>query len=111
MAVILWAAAAMVPEREQVVFDLVWGAAGPRSRRAMRIAGNLLVGGLSAAALPACWDYVWFMRREATPVLGLPFVAVFMPFVLLLGALVLRCAWAVRQALRGQGLGDAGLPG
>ena len=53
MAVILWAAAALVSERAQVVFDLVWSAAGPRSRRAMRIAGNLLIGGLSAAVLLA----------------------------------------------------------
>ena len=108
--VILWAAAAIVPAREHVVFDLVWNLAGPRSRQAMRIAGNLMVGGLAAWALPGCWDYVHFMRREGTPVLGIPFMWVFMPFVLLLAALVVRCGWAVVQTLRGQGLEDAGLP-
>ena len=65
--VILWTAAAVVPEREHVVFDLLWNLAGPRTRLAMRLAGNLLVGGLAACALPASWDYVHFMRREGSP--------------------------------------------
>ena len=31
--------------------------------------------------MPGCWDYVKFMGREGTPVLGLPFSWVFAPFV------------------------------
>ena len=108
--VILWAAAAIVPEKEHVVFDLVWNACGTGARKAMRIAGNLLVGGLAAWALPACWDYVHFMAREGTPVLGLSFQWVFMPFVALLVALVIRCARAIWRALHGLDLQDAGLP-
>jgi TRAP-type C4-dicarboxylate transport system permease small subunit len=100
--VILWAAAFVVPEREHVAFDLAWNAAGPRTRRAMRIMGQLLLGGLALWALPGCWDYVRFMAREGTPVLGVPFSAVFLPFVLLLVALVIRSGWAVRQALRAE---------
>ena len=102
--IILWACAAMVPEREHVVFDLVWNSAGRRARMAMRIAGNLLIGGLAAAALPASWDYVRFMAREGTPVLDLPFMWVFLPFVFLMASLVLRCAWAIWNAIRGIGL-------
>ncbi len=52
--------------------------------------------------MPGCWDYVRFMAREGTPVLGVPFSAVFLPFVLLLSALVGRSGWAVWQALRGE---------
>ena len=100
--VILWAAAFVVAEREHVAFDLVWNAAGPRARRAMRIIGHLMIGGLAAWALPACWDYVRFMAREGTPVLGVPFMIVFLPFVLLLAALVVRNAWAVWLAVRGK---------
>ena len=108
--VILWAAAFIVPEREHVMFDLVWNAVGARARQAMRVVGHLMIGGLAAWALPACWDYVHFMRREGTPVLGLPFMWVFLPFVMLLAALVVRSAWGLWRALRGQGLEDAGLP-
>ena len=102
--VILWASAFMVAEREHVVFDLVWNSVGPQVRRAMRIAGHLMIGSLAAIALPGSWDYVRFMAREGTPVLGLSFQWVFLPFVLLLLALVVRSAWGIWDAWRGRGL-------
>jgi TRAP-type C4-dicarboxylate transport system permease small subunit len=100
--VILWATATMVPQREHVAFDLIWDNVGTGARRAMQITGNLLVGALALVALPASWDYVRFMAREGTPVLGIPLFWVYLPFVFMLLALVLRCGFAVRQALRVQ---------
>ncbi len=102
--VILWATATMVPQREHVAFDLIWNSVGTGARRAMQITGNLLVGTLALVALPASWDYVRFMAREGTPVLDVPLFWVYVPFVLMLLALVLRCGFAVWQALRRQGL-------
>ena len=102
--VILWACAFMVPEREHVVFDLVWNSVPVPVRRIMKIVGNLMLGGLALVALPASWDYVHFMNREKTPVLDISFMWVFLPFVLLLLALVARSAWGIWNALRGQGL-------
>ncbi|MGI8931265.1 MAG: TRAP transporter small permease [Sphingomicrobium sp.] len=102
--VILWAAAFVVPEHEQVVFDLVWNSVNRRARQVMRIAGNLLIGGLALCGIPASWDYVHFMAREGTPVLGVSFMWVFLPFVLLLAALVVRSTWAIWNAIRGVGL-------
>jgi len=108
--VILWSAAFVVPEREHVMFDLVWSAVGRRARQTMRVLGHALIGGLAAWALPASWDYVRFMGREGTPVLGVSFQWVFLPFALLLAALVARSAWGIVRALRGLDLEDAGLP-
>ena len=102
--VILWAAAFMVPEREHVVFDLVWNSVSTPVRRVMKIVGNLMIGGLALVAIPASWDYVHFMAREGTPVLGVSFQWVFMPFMFLLIALVLRSAWGIWEALQGKGL-------
>jgi len=102
--VILWASALIVPAREHVAFDLVWQAVGRRARQLMLIAGNGLIGGLALAGLPASWDYVRFMAREGTPVLGIPLMWVYLPFVLLMAALVVRCAWAVVRAARGYDL-------
>lgn len=90
--VILWSAALIVPEREHVAFDLVWNLAGARARKVMRVLGLLAVGGLAAWALPANVDFAHFMAREGSPVLGLPLVWLFVPFVLLLAALVVRAA-------------------
>jgi TRAP-type C4-dicarboxylate transport system permease small subunit len=102
--VILWAAAVVVPEREHVVFDLVWNSVGRRTRQLMRILGNLLIGGLALVALPANWDYVKFMAREGSPVLEIPLMWVYLPFILLLLALVVRSTWAIWQTFRGHGL-------
>ncbi len=108
--VILWAAAFIVPEREHVMFDLVWNTVGARTRKAMRLLGHAMIGGLCAWALPASWDYVHFMRREGTPVLGVPFMWVFLPFVLLLAALVVRSGIGIWRAWHGLDLEDAGIP-
>ncbi len=102
--VILWAAAFVVPEREHVVFDLIWNSVNRRTRQVMQIVGNLLIGGLAMCGIPATWDYVHFMAREGTPVLNISFEWVFFPFVLLLMALVVRSALAIWNALRGVGL-------
>ncbi len=107
--VILWAAAFMVKTREHVMFDLLYHAVGPRTQRAMQITGALLIGVLAAWALPGSWDYVRFMAREGTPVLGLPFSWVYLPFVALLVAIVLRSAWQLWSLLRGAPLEEAGL--
>lgn len=106
---ILWASAFVVAEREQVVFDLLWNWGGTRLRRAMRIAGNLLLGGLALAGIPGSWDYVHFMAREGTPVLGLSFQWVFLPLVLLLLSIVVRSAVNIVQSIRGQGLEAPGI--
>ncbi|MBK6387441.1 MAG: TRAP transporter small permease [Rhodoferax sp.] len=102
--VILWAAATVVPEREHVVFDLLWNSVGWRTRQVMKIAGNLLIGGLALVGLPASWDYVHFMAREGSPVLNISFMWVYLPFVLLMAALVVRSVWGIWSAVRGVGL-------
>jgi len=102
--VILWAAALMVPEHEHVAFDLLWNAVGPRGQRIMYVLGHLILGGLALVGLPATWDYVHFMAREGTPVLNVPLMVVYLPFALLMLALVVRSCWAVWCALRGDEL-------
>ena len=97
---ILWAAAFMVPSREHVVFDLVYNTMGQRTRRVMLLLGSAMIAGLAAWALPGSWDYVRFMAREGTPVLGLPFMWVYIPFVLLLVALVVINVWHCWRLLR-----------
>jgi TRAP-type transport system small permease protein len=101
---ILWASAFMVPARQHVVFDLLYNAMPQGTRRGMLLLGSVLLAGLAAWALPASWDYVRFMAREGTPVLGMPFMWVFLPFVLLLAAIAASNLWRCWQLLRG----DAG---
>ncbi len=102
--VILWSAAFIVPEREHVAFDLVWNSVTQPVRKLMKIAGNLILGGLALWAIPGTWDYVNFMAREGTPVLGISFRWVFLPFVFLFVALALRAVRNILAAWRGEGL-------
>ena len=87
---ILWAAALMVRPGEQVTFDLLVQSASPTIKVRMQRARYALVGGLAAIAIPKSLDYILFMQREGTPVLGLPFSWVFAPWMLLLLSIV---AW------------------
>ncbi len=96
---VLWGAAVVCRDKEHVAFDLLYQKAWAPTRRRMALAAALLVGGLCAWALPGSLDYIWFMRRESTAVLGLPFHWVFLPFGLLLVALVVRYVWRVVRLL------------
>ena len=98
--VILWGSACLVPEHEHVAFDLLWQRACARTQAWMALLGHALLGTLAACSLPATWDYVHFMAREGTPVLGLPFAWVFAPYGLLVTALVLRSAHGLWRAWR-----------
>ena len=102
--VILWTCAFVVPEKEHVMFDLVWNSVSPTTRRLMRLVGHTLIGGLAIAAIPASWSYVHFMAREKTAVLGLSFEWVFLPFVLLLVSLAARSWHGLVQAMNNRDL-------
>lgn len=96
---ILWGAALVCQDRENVVFDLLYQKVSPQLQRAFAIAACALIGVLAAWGLPGALDYIVFMRRESTPVLGLPFNWVFAPFALLLIALIGRYAWRIHRLL------------
>ncbi len=96
---VLWGAAVVCRDKEHVAFDLLYQKAWAPTRRRMALAAAVLVGGLAAWALPGSLDYIWFMRRESTAVMSLPFHWVFLPFGLLLIALVLRYVWRVVRLL------------
>ena len=68
-----------------------------------------MVGSLALVAIPASWDYVHFMARESSPVLSISFQWIFLPFVLLLVALVFKSVWGIYSAVKGLALEDQGV--
>ena len=74
----------------------------PHPPGAVQIKGNALIGRLAPCGIPATWGYVYFLKREGKPVLGMPFMWVFLPFVFLLLALVYRSAMAIWRAAKGK---------
>ena len=97
---IFWACAFMVPAASHVSLDILSARLSPKPRMWLQTLGHVLLGGLALQALPASWDYLLFMRREATAVLGLPLFWVFLPLLVLLVMLVLRGIWQMVQAVK-----------
>jgi len=97
---IFWACAFMVPAASHVSVDILIARLSDKPRLWLQTLGQVLLGGLALQALPASWDYVLFMQREATAVLGLPLFWVFLPLLVLLVMLVLRGVWQMVQAVK-----------
>ncbi|MHB1200285.1 MAG: TRAP transporter small permease [Polaromonas sp.] len=78
---VFWSAATLLKEKEHVMLDLVYAALPPGGQRLFGLIGAGLTAGLLLVLLPEAFDYVRFMHREKTPVLGIPFSYVFAPFI------------------------------
>lgn len=90
IAMVFWTAATLVKEREHVMFDLLYAALPPVGQRVLGLIGALLMLAAMGWLLPHAYDYVSFMHREPTAVLGWRFSWVYAPFVVfVLAVLVL----------------------
>jgi len=99
---VLWGAAFVVKESEEIRFDLVYGAVGPCTRRVMGIITGLSIVILYALSLPATVKYVSFMKVEKTSYLKIPFDWLFSIYVLFLVAVIVRYLWLLSRLLRGK---------
>ena len=99
---VLWGAAFVVKESEEIRIDLIHGAVGPRARRVMGIITGISIVVLYAASLPATVKYVSFMKVEKTSYLKIPFDWLFSIYVLFLVAVIVRYVWLLSQLLRGK---------
>ncbi len=97
--IIFWANAFILRDKDQIGFDLVYQLMPPAVRRTMAILRRLLIGGVLLAALPGSLDYLAFLWRERTPVLGLRLDLVYSCFGLFLVAAVARSLFGIRQLL------------
>ena len=99
---VLWGAAFVVKESEEIRFDLVYGAAGRRTRRVMGIIIGISIVILYAAALPATVAYVTFMKVEKTSYLKIRFDYLFSIYVFFAVAVIARYVWILSHLLRGK---------
>lgn len=99
---VLWGAAFVVKEREEVRFDLVYGALGARTRRIAAICTGVAIVALYAISLPATVDYVRFMKVERTAYLKIRFDHLFSIYVLFVVAVLVRYVWILFRLARGK---------
>jgi C4-dicarboxylate transporter, DctQ subunit len=102
---VLWGAAFVLREEEEIRFDLLYGAVGPRVRRAMSLAAGLTLVVLYTMSLPAVVDYVRFMKVESTAYLKIRLDVLYSIYVVFAVAAIVRYLYLAWRALRG---GDRG---
>jgi C4-dicarboxylate transporter, DctQ subunit len=98
---VLWGAAFVVSEREEIRFDIIYGAVGPAARRVMCVITALALVTLYLVSLPAVIDYVTFMKVQRTAYLKVPFDLLFSIYIVFVIAVVVRYVWLAWQAVRG----------
>lgn len=99
---VLWGAAFVVKESEEIRFDLIYGAAGRRTRIVMGIIVGISIVILYGVSLPATVNYVSFMKVEKTSYLKIRFDWLFSIYVIFAVAVIVRYLWILSQLLRGK---------
>ena len=99
---VLWGAAFVVKESEEIRFDLIYAAVGTRARRVMTIITGVAIVVLYAGSLPATVDYVTFMKVQQTAYLKIRFDWLFSIYVLFAVAVIVRYLWILWNLLRGK---------
>lgn len=99
--IVLFGAAFVVREEEEIRFDLICGAVGPRARRVMTLVSAASLVVLYGMALPATVDYVTFMKVESSAYLGIRFDVLFSIYVVFVVAAMTRYLWLGWRALKG----------
>ena len=99
---VLWGAAFVIRETEEVRFDILYATAGPKARRVMCVITAVALVGLYGISLPAVVDYVTFMKVESSAYLKIRFDLLFSIYVVFAAAIIVRYIWLCWQAVWGK---------
>ena len=99
---VLWGAAFVVREREEIRFDIVYGGVGPRGRRIMGVITGIAILALYVMSFKPTLDYVTFMKVEKTAYLKIRFDRLYSIYILFAAAIIVRYAWILWRLARGK---------
>jgi C4-dicarboxylate transporter, DctQ subunit len=99
---VLWGAAFVVKESEEIRFDLLSASVGRRARIALGVIAAAALVILYAASLPASYKYVSFMQVEKSSYLKVRMDWMFSIYLLFLVAILVRYLWILSHLLRGR---------
>jgi TRAP-type C4-dicarboxylate transport system permease small subunit len=99
---VLFGAAFVVREEEEIRFDLIYAAAGASARRVMFVISAVALIVLYGIAFPATVDYVTFMKVEKTAYMKIRFDWLFSIYLVFVVAVIARYLWLAWQALFGR---------
>ena len=99
---VLWGAAFVVSEREEIRFDLLSELAGRRARIAMGIVAAAALVVLYGMSLRPSFAYVAFMKVESSSYLKIRMDGLFSIYVVFLVAVIGRYLWLLWHLVRGR---------
>jgi TRAP-type C4-dicarboxylate transport system permease small subunit len=100
---ILWGAAFVVREDDEIRFDIIYGSVGPNARRIMAAIAAAALVAIYVLSLPAVADYVAFMKVEETAYLDIRFDWLFSIYLIFAAASIARYLWLGWRAILGNG--------
>lgn len=108
LSVILWiwlvlfGAAFVLSEREEIRLDILYGMASPGLRRTMVLVSAAALVVLYVVSLPAVASYIAFMKVQKTAYLKVPFDWLFSIYLVFAVAAIVRYLWLGWRAIRGE---------
>jgi len=101
MWLVLWGAAFVVRERDDIRFDILYSSVPDRLRRGFAVVTGVALAGIFAVSLPAVVDYVTFMKVERASYIGLRLDYLFSIYVLFALAVIVRSLYRAWAAAKG----------
>ena len=99
---VLWGAAFVVREEDEIRLDIIYGGVSPEVRRVMVLFVASALVALYVISFPAVFDYVTFMKVQSTAYLKIRFDWLFSIYVVFVVAVIIRYLWLSWQALFGK---------
>ncbi|MEO8751400.1 MAG: TRAP transporter small permease [Casimicrobiaceae bacterium] len=99
---VLWGAAFILSDNDEIRFDIVYGLVSQRTRRTFTVISSLALVALFVVSLPASWNYVLFMKREKSAYLGMRFDYLYSIYVIFSLACIIKHALIAWAAFRGK---------
>jgi C4-dicarboxylate transporter, DctQ subunit len=99
---VLWGAAFVVKESEEIRIDLVTSMVSRRTRLIMALAACVAIIVLYVISLPATYSYVTFMKVEKSSYLKIPMSWLYSIYLVFVVAIVVRYLWLLWSLLRGE---------
>ncbi|WP_439596293.1 TRAP transporter small permease [Falsiroseomonas sp.] len=98
---VLWGAALVLRDEEEIRFDVLYGALGDGARRFCDAVTGLAVVAVFGWSLPAMVDYVTFMKVERSAYLGIRFDILYSVWLIFAVAMMVRHAAIAWRAIAG----------
>jgi TRAP-type C4-dicarboxylate transport system permease small subunit len=99
---VLWGAALVLTDEEEIRFDIIYGAAPAALRRLFDVVTSGVVVAVFTWSLPAVFDYVTFMKVEKSAYLGIRFDWLFSIYLVFAVAMIIRHAAIILGAATGR---------